>query len=94
MTSYIYINFILNVKALTNFVILQLMLQQNFSNTDKSNIYGVDFFYSGLLFPRIDDSNYIYRNLLPCNKFDQFNDYLTMIDNLLDQLDTMIDKSQ
>ena len=82
----------MNVKTLANFVILQLMLQLNFSKRDRSNIYGVDFFYSGLLFPRIDDSNYIYRNLLPCNKFDQFNDYLTMIDNLLDQLDMMINK--
>lgn len=84
----------MNVKALANFVILQLMLQLNFSKTDKSNIYGVDFFYSRLLFPRIDESNYIYRNLLPCNKFDQFNDCLSMIDNLLDQLDMMIDKSK
>jgi hypothetical protein len=84
----------MNVKALANFVILQLMLQMNFSKTDKSNIYGVDFFNSGLLFQRIDESNYINRNLLPCNKFDQFNDHLTMIDNLLDQLDMIIDKSK
>ena len=84
----------MNVKALANFVILQLMLQLNFSKTDKSNIYGVDFFYSGLHFPRIDESNCISCNLLPCNKFDQVNDYLTMIDNLLDQLDMMIDKSK
>jgi len=92
MTSYIYINFILNVKALTNFVILQLMLQLNFSKTDKLNIYGVDFFYSGIHFPRIDESNCISCILLPSNKFDQVNDYLTMIDNLLDQLDMMINK--
>lgn len=82
----------MNVKAVVNFVILQLMLQLNFSKTDKSNIYGVDFFYSGLLLPRIDESDCISCKLLPRNKFDQVNDYLTMIDNLLDQLDMMINK--
>lgn len=82
----------MNMKALVNFVIMQLMLQPNFTKTDKSNIYGVDFFDSGLLFPRIDESNCISCNLLPGNKFDQFNDYLNMIDNLLDQLDMMINK--
>jgi len=92
MTSYIYINFIMNVKVLANFVILQLMLQLNFSKTDKLNIYGVDFFYSGIHFPRIDESNCISCILLPSNKFDQINDYLTMIDSLLDQLDMMINK--
>ena len=82
----------MNVKALANFVILQLMLQLNFSKTDKLNIYGVDFFYSGIHFPRIDESNCISCILLPSNKFDQINDYLTMIDSLLDQLDMMINK--
>lgn len=82
----------MNVKALANFVILQLMLQQNFSKTDKPNIYGVDFFYSGIHFPRIDESNCTSCILLPSNKFDQINDYLTMIDSLLDQLDMMINK--
>ena len=82
----------MNVKALTNFVILQLMLQLNFSKTDKSNIYGVDFFCSGLLFPRIDQSNCLSCDFLPSNKFDQVNDYLNMIDNFLDQIDMMINK--
>jgi len=82
----------MNVKVLANFVILQLMLQLNFSKTDKLNIYGVDFFYSGIHFPRIDESNCISCILLPSNKFDQINDYLTMIDSLLDQLDMMINK--
>ena len=80
------------MKAVTNLVILQLLLQLNISKTDKSNIHGIDFYYSGLHFPRIDESNCISCILLPSNKFDQVNDYLTMIDNLLDQLDMMINK--
>ena len=68
------------------------MLQLNFSKTEKSNIYGVDFFYSGLLFPRIDQSNCLSCDFLPRNKFDQVNDYLNMIDNFLDQIDMMINK--
>ena len=82
MTFYIYRNFIINVKVLINLVILQLIYPLNFSKTDKSNIYGVDFYYSGSHFPRIDGST----------KFDQINDYLNMIDNLLDQFDMMINK--
>ena len=86
MTFYIYRNFIINVKVLINLVILQLILPLNFSKTDKSNIYGVDFYYSGSHYPRIDGSVYFY------HKFDQINDYLNMIDNLLDQFDMMINK--
>ena len=82
------------MKAVTNLVILQLLLQLNISKTDKSNIHGIDFYYSGLHFPRIDESNCISCILLPSNKFDQVNDYLTMIDNLLDQFDMMINKTK
>ena len=81
MTFYIYRNFIINVKVL-NLVILQLILPFKISKTDKSIIYGVDFYYSGSHFPRIEGST----------KFDQINDYLNMIDNLLDQFDMMINK--
>ena len=80
------------VKTLANFVILQLMFQLNISRTDKSNIYGLDFYYSGLYLPRIDESTCFCYDLLPTNKFDKVNDYLNLIDNLLDQFDQMINK--
>jgi len=90
MTIYIYMNFIINMKALVNIVILQCMLQLNFLKMDKSNIYGVEFYYSGLHLPRIDVSTCSRYDLIPTNNFDQVNDYLTMIDNLLDQFDMII----
>jgi hypothetical protein len=80
------------MKAVTNLVILQLLLQLNISKTDKSNIHGIDFYYSGLHFPRIVESTCFCYDLLSSNKLDQLDDYLNMIDNLLDQFDMMINK--
>ena len=82
------------MKAVTNLVILQLILQLNISKTGKSNIHGIDFYYSGLHFPRIDESTCFCYDLLPSNKLDQVDDYLNMIDNLLDQFDMMINKTK
>ena len=82
----------MNVKVLSNFVILQLILQLNSSRIDKSNIYGMDFYYSGLHFPSFDGSTCSCDDLLLTNKFDQVNGYLNLIDNLLDQIEMMINK--
>ena len=82
------------MKVMTNLVILQLILQLNISKTGKSNIHGIDFYYSGLHFPRIDESTCFCYDLLSSNKLDQLDDYLNMIDNLLDQFDMMINKTK
>ena len=82
------------MKVVANLMILQLLPQLNISKTDKSNIHGIDFYYSGLHFPRIDGSTCFCYDLLSTNKLDQVDDYLNMIDNLLDQFDIMINKSE
>ena len=82
------------MKTVTNLVILQLILQLNVSKTDKSNIHGIDFYYSRLHFPRIDESTCFCYDLLSSNKLDQLDDYLSMIDNILDQFDVMINKTK
>ena len=81
------------MKALVNVVILQLILQLNFLKKDELNVYGVDFYYSGLHFPGMKESaRFRYDRLLTANKFDHINDCLNMIDILLDQFDTLMNK--
>ena len=81
------------MKALVNLVILQLIIQINFSTKDKMNLYGVEFYYSGTNFPRIDEITCFRYDLLPTNKFDHIHDCLNTVDNLLDQFDMLINKS-
>lgn len=74
-------------------MILQLILQLNFLKKDELKVYGVDFYYSGLHFPRIKESACCRYDLLrTANKFDHINDCLNMIDILLDQFDTLMNK--
>ena len=80
------------MKALINVVILQLILQLNFLNKDQLNVHGVEFYYSGLHFPGIKASACFRYDRLSANKFDHINDCLNMVDFLLDQFDTLINK--
>ena len=80
------------MKALVNVVILQLILQLNFLKKDELNMHGVEFYYSDLNFPGINKSTCCRYDLLLANKSDHINDCLNMIDILLDQFDTLINK--
>lgn len=80
------------MKALLNVVILQLMLQSNFSLKEKSNVHGAEFYYSGTFFPSMNDNTYFKYDLLSADKFDHIDLCLNLIDNLLDQFDILINK--